>query len=174
MTPSKGNNCWCKQKCLFWSLAVTTGFPTFPETDGLRTNSLFPRPARDLTNSNRLDGSALTWLPSPACSVRWTSHFIVCTAVFSFYCLVDSPGILPCAQLLHVPVSLEASVMTCHPSLCSPQATASNSYTACQSLPQFFTGSWGFRLESDLVQQSLNGSQLANETHCHWNYCSYI
>lgn len=43
-----------------WQLPHT--IPTFLETDGLRTNTQFLQPERDTTNSNRLDGSELTWL----------------------------------------------------------------------------------------------------------------
>lgn len=61
------------------------------ETDGQRTNIHFLQPERDSSSSNRLGGPALTWLSPPACSV---SHF---RAAFSFSCLVDSPGMFPCA-----------------------------------------------------------------------------
>lgn len=65
------------------------------ETDGRRTNIHFLQPERDSSNSNRLVGSALTLLPSPACSV---SHS---TAAFSFSCLVDKNVFQECFLVLN-------------------------------------------------------------------------
>lgn len=108
-------------------------------------------------------------LSSPACSVRLSSHFTVCC---SFELLLPcglSRNISLCSTSPRVCEPLSQCDDTRHPSLCSPsQAAASNSYSACQSLPPFASDSVGFN-----QIWIINLWMILNETDCDWNYFGF-